>query len=83
MRFANKVAIVTVRRQGIGREVAMGLSSGGALCRVADVDMAAAEVVAEAIVSAGGSAFAHQMDVSDPVQVDGMVAAAISPVRAD
>ena len=78
MRFADKVAIVTGSAQGIGREVALGLSREGASVVVADVNLPAAEDCAEAILSAGGSAFAHQMDVSDPVQVDGMVAAAVA-----
>lgn len=78
MRFADKVAIVTGSAQGIGREVALGLSREGASVVVADVNLPAAEDCAEAILSAGGSAFAHQMDVTDPVQVDGMVAAAVA-----
>jgi NAD(P)-dependent dehydrogenase (short-subunit alcohol dehydrogenase family) len=45
---------------------------------LADVNLPAAEDCAEAILSAGGRAFAHQVDVSDPVQVDGMVAAAVA-----
>jgi 3-oxoacyl-[acyl-carrier protein] reductase len=77
MRFANKVAIVTGSAQGIGREVALGLSREGASVVVADVAMPAAEACAEAILAAGGRAFAYRVDVSDAVQVDGMVAAAV------
>jgi 3-oxoacyl-[acyl-carrier protein] reductase len=39
--------------------------------------MPAAEACAEAILAAGGRAFAYRVDVSDAVQVDGMVAAAV------
>lgn len=78
MRFAEKVAIVTGSAQGIGREVALGLSREGASVVLADVNLPAAGDCAAAILSAGGRAFAHQVDVSDPVQVDGMVAAAVA-----
>lgn len=77
MRFANKVAIITGSAQGIGREVALGLSREGASVVIADVALPAAEACAAAILSAGGKAFAHQVDVSDAVQVNGMVAAAL------
>lgn len=77
MRFANKVAIVTGSARGIGREVALGLSREGASVVVADVALPAAEACAEAILSAGGRAFAYQVDISDAVQVNGMVAAAL------
>lgn len=76
MRFRNKVAVVTGSARGIGREVALGLSRGGASVVVADVDLPAAEACAEAIRSDGGTGFAYQVDVSDAAQVGGMVAAA-------
>ena len=77
MRFANKVAIVTGSARGIGREVALGLSREGASVVVADVALPAAEACAAAILSAGGRAFAYQVDISDAAQVNGMVAAAL------
>src|ERR1017187_3945540 len=77
MRFANKVAVVTGSARGIGREVALGLSREGASVVVADVALPAAEACAAAILSAGGRAFAYQVDISDAVQVHGMVAAAL------
>ena len=77
MRFANKVAVVTGSARGIGREVALGLSREGASVVVADVALPAAEACAAAILSAGGRAFAYQVDISDAAQVNGMVAAAL------
>jgi 3-oxoacyl-[acyl-carrier protein] reductase len=78
MRFAHKVAIVTGSAQGIGREVALGLGREGASLVVADVDLPAAEACAETIRSAGAAAFAHRVDVSDLLQVDRMVSAALA-----
>jgi 3-oxoacyl-[acyl-carrier protein] reductase len=44
---------------------------------VADLDLPAAEACAGEIRSAGGRAFAHRVDVSDPLQVNAMVEAAV------
>jgi len=76
--FKNKVAIVTGGASGIGKAVARELAAGGAHVLVADLDEAGASEVASAIVTAGGSARALQVNVADAVEVEAMVQTARS-----
>ena len=86
IRFDNRVAVVTGAGAGLGREHALGLAARGAKVVVNDfgggVDgssgsSAPAEETVAMIKSAGGDAFAHGADVSNPEQVGDMVAKAI------
>jgi len=61
----NEVAIVTGAGHGIGEAVAKLLAENGAKVAVTDV-VDGREAVAESIESAGGSAIAREMDVTDP-----------------
>jgi 2-hydroxycyclohexanecarboxyl-CoA dehydrogenase len=73
--MSNRVAFVTGGAQGIGRGIAEQLGADGLQAGVADLNMAAAEETAAAIVSAGGRALAVQIDVTDTASVHAAVKA--------
>jgi meso-butanediol dehydrogenase/(S,S)-butanediol dehydrogenase/diacetyl reductase len=75
-RLRGKVAIVTGAGSGIGRACALRFGVEGARVVVSDVRAEAAAGVAKEIEAAGGSARAATTDVSDPRQVDELVAGA-------
>lgn len=60
-----RVALVTGGAGGIGSATALALAHHGAAVMVTDVNVDAAERVADAIRSAGGDAYAHYLDVGD------------------
>jgi len=72
--FTNKVAIVTGGGSGIGEACAHTIARLGANLVVADFDDANGRRVADAIRTAGGTASFVRVDVSDPTQVEEMVA---------
>jgi NAD(P)-dependent dehydrogenase (short-subunit alcohol dehydrogenase family) len=78
MTLNNKIALVTGAGRGIGREIARRLSREGASLAVVDVDGAAADRVAEEIRHEGGAAASFQIDISDPAQVDSLMAAVVA-----
>jgi len=59
-----RVAVVTGGGSGIGRGLALGLAAEGMTVAVADIQSANAEAVAGEIASAGGRAFAVEVDVT-------------------
>src|SRR5439155_11438290 len=69
-----KVAVVTGAGSGIGRSTALLLARRGASVHVADIDAESAERVLREVSSAGGSATAHALDVSDPAAVEALAA---------
>lgn len=73
MNLSGKVAIVTGGAMGIGFAIASRLAEAGAKVLIADKDVAAAAKAAQIF---GGAAIA--IDVSDEVQVEAMVAKAVS-----
>jgi D-sorbitol dehydrogenase (acceptor) len=77
MLLEGKTAIVTGGGSGIGRGISLRYAREGASIVVADLNLAAAEKVAQEIVSAGGKALTVQMDVTDRETVKGMVSAAV------
>ncbi|WP_409281788.1 SDR family NAD(P)-dependent oxidoreductase [Pseudomonas defluvii] len=63
-RFENKVAIVTGAAGGIGSAIAARLAREGATVVVSDVNLEAAQVVADTIRSDGGKALAIAADIA-------------------
>lgn len=78
MRVDKKVAIVTGAGSGIGEASAIRLAEEGATVICADINGAAAELVAQSIRTTGGHAKAVTIDISDYQQCDAVVADAIT-----
>jgi 3-hydroxybutyrate dehydrogenase len=74
MKLQDKVCIVTGAASGIGREIAMTYARQGGKLAIADLNKAAAQVVADEINRAGGQAMAVAMDVTSEEQVNAAVA---------
>ena len=68
-RLHGKRAIITGGGAGIGRGAAIKLAEEGASVGVLDIDLQAAEQVAQSIVQAGGNAIALRVDVAQEAQV--------------
>ncbi|MEJ7935750.1 SDR family NAD(P)-dependent oxidoreductase [Sphingobium sp. AN558] len=77
-RFKEKSVIVTGGGSGIGRATAVAFAREGANVLVADIVRDRAEETAQIIRQASGSAEAHQVDVSERAQIDGMFDRAIA-----
>lgn len=78
MSFENRVVLITGAGQGIGRAYALAFSARGAKVVVADLNLAAAEKVADEIIAAGGAAIAVKVDVSEKESTALMAQAAVS-----
>ncbi len=74
-RLEGRVAVVTGGAGGIGGATAVALAAAGARVVVADVKDGSTTVAT--IEAAGGEALAVACDVSDPAQVEAMVAATV------
>lgn len=70
-RLDEKVAVVTGAGAGIGRAAALALAAAGAHVAVTDIDADAARAVAAGL----DRAEAHELDVANETQVDGVMSA--------
>lgn len=77
MSLKGKVALVTGAASGIGKECAITMANQGAAIVIADLNMAAADAVAQEIIKAGGRAIAVVMDVVNEEAVNAGVQQAV------
>jgi NAD(P)-dependent dehydrogenase (short-subunit alcohol dehydrogenase family) len=78
LHLGGRVVAVTGAASGIGRATALLLGAEGAQVACLDVQVEAVDAVAAEIVAAGGVAFAHRLDVTDPASVGAAVAAVVA-----
>jgi len=78
MRLQNKVAIVTGSSQGIGAATARRFAQEGAKVVLAARRLEAMQEIVAEIESAGGTAMAHVVDISDEAGVKALVEATVA-----
>jgi 3-oxoacyl-[acyl-carrier protein] reductase len=70
--LTGRVAVITGGASGIGEAAAETLAAVGARVVVADLNLEGAEATAKRIVGAGGTAIAHEVNISNKAEVDGL-----------
>lgn len=78
MKLRDKVCIVTGAASGIGRQIAVTYAGAGGKVVIADLNLGAAQAVADELTAGGATAMAVAMDVTDEAQVDAAVAAVVA-----
>ena len=79
MRLDGKAIFVTGGARGIGKSVAVAFAEAGANLAIVDIDIDEAQKTAKEIADTNGvRTIAIKTDVTDPGQVDGMVAEVVS-----
>ncbi|HYQ51765.1 MAG TPA: SDR family oxidoreductase [Pseudomonas sp.] len=76
--FHNQVALVTGAASGIGLATAKAFAEAGAAVALADINGAAAQLAADALVAEGHKAIGLGCDVADLDQVEAMVNATVA-----
>ena len=76
-KLTDRIAIVTGAASGIGKEIAATYAREGAKVAIADMNLAAAQAVADELKAGGASAMAVAADVTDEGQVNAAVAAVV------
>lgn len=76
MLLQNKIAVVTGGGRGNGQAIAERLAAEGATVVIGDINSADVDRVVSGIVNRGGKALAQQCDVSDPSDVEALMARA-------
>ena len=77
--FAGKLAFVTGAGSGIGAATARLLAAAGASVVVADIDLGAAQAIAQKLRDTGATAHAIRIDVADPRSVQDAFESACAP----
>lgn len=72
-----KIAVITGASRGIGRSIALSLSAAGATIVAVDIDQSATDAVVAELKAAGGAALAVVGNVTNPVDADNMIDAAV------
>ena len=78
MKLEHKVCIVTGAASGIGREIALSFAREGGKVVIADINLQAAQAVADIVTASGGTAMAVTMDVTREAEVDAAVARVVA-----
>ena len=78
MKLKDKICVVTGSASGIGKEIALTYTREGGKAVIADLNLEAAEAVANEIKAAGGEAMAVAMDVTDEAQVNTAIASVVA-----
>lgn len=78
LHLGGRVVAITGAASGIGRATALRFGAEGARVACLDVQADAVHGVAAEIAAAGGEAFAHRLDVTDPASVADTVAAVVA-----
>lgn len=78
MKLNDKIAIVTGAGQGIGEAIARRLANAGADVAIMDLNLSAAEAVAQHLEGVGRKALPLQADVSQAAEVNDAVAQVLS-----